>query len=105
MSQEKKRAVVESARGALTWRQGELKGKDVWHVILYPYDKKVYHTTILGKKPLGASVVKGPHSAYETAQLLTGRQPNKKVAIDMGITDIQIAPSGKPRRIKINREG
>ena len=42
----------------------------------------------LSRKPTGATIVWGPESAYQIAQLLYGKTPGKKVLMDLGIMDI-----------------
>lgn len=96
-SKDKKAATtyLRSLRGLVAWRQGELDGQDVWHVIKYPYKRKDDYLTLVGIKPPGATVVRGPESAYKTANLLYGKAPNKQVSVDMGIQDVSISTKGR----------
>jgi len=80
------------SEGAIAWRHGELKGKDVWHVFMYPYKNKADFVTVIGRKPLNATIAKGPGSAYETIKLLYGKAPSRKVTGDIGFFDFSIEP-------------
>jgi len=72
-----------------------LHGKDVWVVGLSPFDRSVYWFTVVGKKPAGATLFKGPKSAYETAKLIRGNPPAKKVTGDLGLMDVSVEPVGE----------
>jgi len=69
--------------GSICWRQGK-----VWWIINYPYMDKS-DVEILSYPPPGAKVVKGPKSAYQTIQTLTGVPP-RELKLDLGIMDINI---------------
>jgi len=90
-----KRRRVKKADGAIAFRMGELQGKDVWHVIMKPYEREEDHVVVLGRKPVGATIVRGPQSAYESAQLLYGIAPTKQFMINIGFQKALISPSGK----------
>ncbi len=89
-----KRAVIKQSKGALAFRMGQLQGKDVWHVIKYPYKSQDDHLVVIGRKPQGASVMRGVRSAYRTAQRLYGKTPSKKLTLDIGFQDVIISPLG-----------
>jgi len=93
-SDKDKRQLIRASNGAITWRHGELRGKDVWHVFVHPYKSKADFVTVVGKKPRNATVVKGPGSAYQTIKLLYGKAPAKKVTGDIGFFDFSIEPIG-----------
>lgn len=94
-----KRKRVRAARGAVAFRMGELHDKDVWHVLVEPYGKGD-HITVLGRKPRGATITRGPRSAYKTAQSLTGKTFSDDVLLDLGIMDVKMESiSGKKVRI------
>lgn len=92
LSDKDKRKLINDSSGAIAWRQGELKGKDIWQVGVYPYEHDENWTTVTGRKPQNATIVKGPKSAYQTIRLLYGKSPAKKVTGDMGIIDFYIEP-------------
>jgi len=90
-----KRNFIYKAGGAIAWRQGQVGGKDRWDVIVNPYQNNEQYVMVLGSKPKGAAiVVKGPKSAYATAQLLRGKAPKHKVHVDSGFQDVTITPAG-----------
>lgn len=95
MKSSAKREIIKNSGGAVAWRQGELNGKDIFHVIIFPYDKKAYHTILVGDKPQGATVFEGKESAFKSVKRLYGRQPNREIDIDMGIQDVELTPEGK----------
>ena len=87
-------------QGAIAWRQGEvtLAGKrvPVWYVLNPPY-KRSSDLIRMYSPPKGAIVRKGPRSAYNTIQVLTGKAPSREIGIDMGIQDVFInRPTRKP---------
>jgi len=90
-----KRKAIMAAEGAICWRQGELHGKDVWQVSIFPYNKKENWFTVLGRKPEGATLFKGPRSAYQSLRLLRGKPPAKKVSVDIGFMDASLKPVGE----------
>lgn len=92
MTDTQKRRAIDDANGdAIAWRQGELNGKDVWHVIVTPFEQDNY-LTILGRKPGRATLVRGPGSAVKTAQLLYGKELSKPLTIDIGAFDAHLEP-------------
>lgn len=91
---------IKEKEGAVAWRQGF-----VWWVIYPPYKSK-RDIKCLKQPPKGATVVKGPGSAYKTVQALGG-DANIVLEIDLGIFDVQISrPSGagKTTAIKYKRD-
>jgi len=65
-------------------------------VIISPYDKKAYHTMLLGKPPAGVAIFKGEKSAYQSVRLIEGKKaPTKDIDIDMGIQDIELSGVGE----------
>ena len=102
-SDKTKRKAIKDAKGAIAWRHGELHGKDVWHVGLYPYTSDEHWGTVLGKKPAGATIVKGPGSAKQTIKLLYGKAPPRKITGDIGFFDWRIKPVGV-RKVDIEFE-
>lgn len=91
-SDKEKREVLRQAKGLVAWRQGEVDGKDVWHGIKYPYLTSGDFFTLVGRKPTGANIVKGPGSAVETIVLLYGKPPSRTVQLDMGAMDVKVTP-------------
>jgi len=79
---------------------GELRKKDVWHVIMSPYQSEADHVVVIGRKPPKTTVVKGPGSAKQTIRLLYGKAPASKRTGDIGVFDFFIEPVGK-RKIDI----
>jgi len=73
--------------GSFTWRQGF-----IWWTIHPPYRgrKDMFPSR---EPPPGATVVKGPGSAYKTITKLGVNVP-KEVLIDLGIQDIRITKHG-----------
>lgn len=96
-----KRKIIRKSKGALAWRHGELHGKDVFHVGIYPYTREENYFTVVGKKPAGAMIIKGPGSARQSIKLLYGKEPPRKVKGDIGFFDFHITPTG-PRRVDID---
>lgn len=89
------RKKIKESDGAIAWRQGEVNGKDVWHVIMYPYKTIADHVTVIGKKPSNTTLIKGPGSAYQTVKLRYGKAPSRRVTGDIGIFDFYIEPKGE----------
>jgi len=81
---------------------GQLHDKDVWHVITDPYKSNKDHISVLGRKPAGATIVRGPESAYKTARVLYGKRPNKEIFIDLGVMDIRLSPISGKKGVKIS---
>lgn len=101
MTDRGKRRIIKNANGAIAWRMGQLHGKDRWDVIINPYSSNEHYYMVLGGAPEGAvRFAKGPRSAYQTAQMIRGKPPRRKVHVDSGITDIHLSASG--RRIKMH---
>lgn len=89
-----KRAILKTMEGLIAWRQGEVGGRDVWHVIVYPYESAEDYTTLVGRAPQNSTLVRGAGSAYKTAYTF-GKQPSRELQIDMGAQDVKITPRGK----------
>jgi hypothetical protein len=85
---------MEWPAGTITWRQGELHGKDVWVVVAPPYTKRV----VMMNAPPGAKRIdeEGERSAYRTVQVLGGNPP-ERIDVDLGWADITVIPTdGEP---------
>ena len=93
-SNKEKRERISQSTGAVAWRQGELRGKDIWHVIMHPYQSERDYLSVIGKKPSNTTVVKGPGSAFQTIKLRFGKPPVRKVTGDIGFMDFFIEPKG-----------
>lgn len=102
-SDKEKRRYIRKVGGAIAWRQGELGGRDIWHVIVRPYEQKDYFT-LAGKKPAGATIVRGKESAYRTAQLLRGITISRPKTIDMGMMDVKLQPISGRKGVRISFE-
>jgi len=90
-----RRREIQRARGAIAWRQGELHGKDRWDVVISPYTKEENYTIVLGRKPVGAILVKGPKSAQKTAQLIFGQRLKQSTVVNQpGIFSTILEPTG-----------
>ena len=59
---------------------------------MYPYLSEADYETVIGRKPPNSTIVKGPGSAYQTAKLLYGKPPSKKVTGDIGFFDFSLEP-------------
>ncbi len=95
MSEDKARDMVKRSGGAITWRMGQVGGKDRWDVIINPGSRNARYIMILGSPPQGATVVRrGKGSASATAQMLRGSPPARPVRVDSGIMDITVTPKG-----------
>jgi hypothetical protein len=91
-----KREMIMARGGSIGWRQGKSKGKDIWHVIMYPYQSQKDYVLVKGKIPHGAKItVEGPESAYKTAAQFFGKKPSRKLMVDMGIQDVHITPTSE----------
>ncbi len=86
---------IRESAGAISWRQGKLRGKDIWHVLLYPYQSDRDYLTVIGRKPQGAAIATGKGSAYRTIRRMAGKPPARKVRMDMGAMDVTVSPRGK----------
>jgi len=96
-----KRKIIRKSTGAIAWRHGELHGKDVWHIGIYPYTSEEHYFTVVGRKPQNATIIKGPGSARQSIKLLYGVAPPKTVRGDVGFFDFIITPTG-PKRVSID---
>jgi hypothetical protein len=104
-----KRQYIKDSGGALCWRQGEVSGKgggreDVWHIIVSPFVGKSDHLVVVGKRPIGAKVIRGPGSAYQTAQYLYGMNLSQEVKHDIGLFDAHLQPISEGSGIKLTFE-
>jgi len=100
----KKRQDIKRAKGAIAWRQGQLHGKDRWDVITSPYTKDENFIIILGRKPAGAILAKGPGSAKKTAQLIYGSRLKTATLVNQpGIFSTLLEPTGT-KKIKLTFE-
>lgn len=99
-SNKEKRKRISQATGSIAWRQGELRGKDIWHVIMHPYQSERDYLSVIGRKPSNTTIVKGPGSASQTIKLRFGEPPVRKVTGDLGFFDFFIEPRGG-RNIRI----
>jgi hypothetical protein len=104
LTDKEKRKVIKEAGGAIAFRMGQLNKKDIWHVIVDPYTAKENYLVVVGRTPQNANIVRGPKSAYKTAQLLYGHNLNRPVNIDAGITDVRLDPIGG-KRVRISFTG
>lgn len=91
MSEKEKREYIEQAGGAVGLRMGELNGKDVWHIKVHPYTGQ--HFILVGKKPEGAKLVKGPGSGYKSA-FHHKRLPKQPVMFKVGNQQVSLTPAG-----------
>lgn len=92
-SDKQKREFIKAAGGAVAWRQGELHGRGVYHVLVKPFTED-YHLTVVGPPPSGAKVATGPGSAAKTISLLYGRGPARAVKVEGGAVDPTISEGG-----------
>lgn len=95
------RRLIKERSGVIAFRMGELQGKDVWHIIAQPYETEADHLMVYGKKPSGATIVRGPESAPKTAQLLYGKTVSRRILMDIGIVDATLAPISGRKGIKL----
>ena len=95
-----KRKIIRDSKGAIAWRHGELHGRDVFHVGVYPYTSEEHYLTVVGRKPAGATIIKGVGSARQSIRLLYGKSPPKTVTGDLGFFDFAIEPTG-PKTVDI----
>lgn len=94
------RAIIKNANGALAWRQGELRGKDIWNVIVNPYQSNEDYLQVIGKSPEGAALFRGKGSARKTARMIYGTPPKKDITVDSGFQDLEFHHEG--RNIKLD---
>ena len=97
-----KRRLVRQSKGAISFRMGQLNEQDIWHVILKPYQSQSDYLTVIGRKPQGARIVRGPRSAYTTAQTLYGETISKQLLMDIGIMDVALTPVQGIKAVKIS---
>ena len=94
-----KRKAIAKAQGAVAFRMGEVgrKGskKDVWHVIMYPYQSQDDYLSVIGRTPRGAVVARGKGSAFRTAHKLFGKMPSRALRMDIGAMDATLTPAAK----------
>lgn len=96
-----RRKKILASRGAIAWRQGELHGKDRWDVVTSPYTREEDYTIVLGRKPQGAMLIKGPKSAFRTAQTIYGQRLKRPTVVNQpGLFATTLTPSGS-RRINL----
>lgn len=93
---DKKRQRGLLAESSVTWRQGQLHGRDVWVIVTPPYDRAIYSMT----KPQGVREIEGPRSAYKTAIILKGPLQHT-VQLDIGAFIAKVEPSS-PGRAKLS---
>ena len=63
-----------------------------------PFTKDENYTIVLGRKPVGTIVVKGPGSAKKTAQLIFGHRLEKSVIVNQpGLFATKLSPTGTKR--------
>lgn len=97
------RRMILKARGAIAWRMGELKGRDVWDVVTAPYTYEENYVRVVGRKPTGAVIIKGPGSARKTARVLYGhRIKNPTVVNTPGLFAVRLIPISNRKGISIS---
>lgn len=101
LSDRERRKALRDRTGVIAWRQGQLNKKDVWWAISAPYESEADIVSLVGNKPAGATLVRGPGSAMGTAQLLHHKNINKKVLVDIGIVDANFEPISGRKGIKL----
>lgn len=84
-----------SKDGALTWKQGALRGKPMYKLWIYPYGKEDFRT--VSEIPKGASMVTGSFSAYRTARVLRGKAPSEAKTADIGAFLATVTPADKAK--------
>ncbi len=99
-----KRRVIQRAKGVIAWRQGQLHGKDRWDVVTSPFTNEENFVIVLGRKPVGAIIAKGPGSAKKTAQLIFGPRLKQATLVNQpGIFSTLLEPTGT-KKIKLTFE-
>jgi hypothetical protein len=90
------RSRIKANKGALAWCMGKLGDKDRWDVILYPYQDESDHVILVGQEPAGATIMRGPKSAFKTASVLHGKKPSGSLSIfkGLGAMSLSISPTG-----------
>ena len=95
--QKEARKIIREAGVAIAWRQGQLHGQHRYDVLVDPFTPKEEYLIIMGKRPIGAKLVRGPRSAYNSAQTLTGHL-GKAGKVDLpGIMNLRLWPEGKKK--------
>lgn len=96
-SDKEKRKIIRKYRGAITWRQGQLQGKDRWIVIMPPYRTDADVVNVMGRVPKGAHLVTGARSAFKTATVTYGITPSAGISIfkGLGAFSVSITPQGR----------
>jgi hypothetical protein len=100
-----KREYIRKSEGAITFRLGELHDKDVWHVIVEPYQDRENYLTVIGDRPRGTHLIRGPGSAYKTAQMVYGPKLTRSVSLDIGVTDVLLEPMPGKQGVAISFRG
>ena len=90
---EKRKAIKESL-GAITYRRGELGGKDVFHTWAVDRNGEMSRVITLGPPPAGATVHTGKGSTITTLKKIRGKiLPNVTIHEDTGASDTIITSS------------
>lgn len=107
LSDRERRRLITSRRAAVAFRMGQItyndRPQDVWHVVMAPFTQDDY-VTVVGRRPEGATIVRGPQSAYKTAQLLYGQKISKKITFDIGAVDATLTPTEKGVRLSFKAD-
>lgn len=91
----RKRQAIKESLGAVTYRRGELNGKDVWHVFYVDKGGNPQRAIIVGPAPEGATVSTGRGSASATLKRIRGKRvPNFRFVEDTGASDTIVSASG-----------
>lgn len=84
-----KRKRIKESKGAVTYRMGQLHGKDVWHVVMDTGE----HLVVIGRVPEGARIVeRGKGSARKTTQRI-GRKGFQPFSIKHGAVTANVRPA------------
>jgi hypothetical protein len=106
LSDRDKRRFIADANGALTWRMGEVSGKNGerlnrWDTIVNPYSSNEEYLMVLGRPPRGATIIKrGKGSVMATAQMLYGQPPKKPFTVDSGFEDLHVSSKGNTINVR-----
>lgn len=105
MTDRQLRQLVKDSEGVIAFRLGTLAGKDQWRVYIPPYGEE-NRRIIRGRKPVGVKhIVKGPESAYETAQVISGPSIDRKfIDDDIGFMRAVFEPLDRKRGVKLTFE-
>lgn len=94
-TQKESRKRIREAKIAVGWRQGQLHGEHRYDVIVDPFTPAEEYLIIMGKRPQGVKLVRGPRSAYNSAQTLSGHL-GKAGKVDVpGIMHVKMWPEGR----------